>query len=62
MKSNLGQYKYHNGKRWVGGTAATLHFFKENGGVDTVISKVAQASAEYALRFVLAHESVTRYN
>lgn len=53
MKSNLGKYKYHNGKRWVGGNAAILHFFKENGGVDNVITKIAQESAEYALRYAL---------
>lgn len=53
MKSNLGQYKYHNGKRMVGGTAATLHFFKENGGVDNVITQVARESAEFAVKKVL---------
>lgn len=61
MKSNLGKYKYHNGKRMVGGTAAILHFFKENGGVDNVITQVARESAEYALRNVLKQMSTTKH-
>ena len=53
MKSKLENYRYHNGKRMIGGTAAILHFFKENGGVDNVITQVAYESAEYAVRNTL---------
>ena len=60
MKSNLSKYKYYNGKRMVGGTAAVLHFFKENGGVDNVITQVALESAEYAVRNVLKQMSTTK--
>lgn len=57
MKSNLSKYKYYNGERMVGGTAAVLHFFKENGGVDNVITQVARESAEYAIKSVLKQMS-----
>lgn len=53
MKSKLENYRYYNGKRMVGGTAALLHFFKENGGVDNVITQVAYESAEHAVRNTL---------
>lgn len=58
MQCKLSQYKYNNGKRMVGGTAAILHFFKENEGVDHVITQVARESAEYAIRNVLQQISV----
>lgn len=49
LKSNLGSYTYHNGKRKVGGTAATLHFFKEHGGVDNVLTALVEEATRYAL-------------
>jgi len=53
MKSNFSTYKYHNGKRWVGGTAAYNHFFKENGGIDNVMSQIATESAMKAIKSIL---------
>lgn len=48
LKSNLGSYTYHNGKRKVAGTAAILHFFKEHGGVDNVLTSLVEESMRYA--------------
>ena len=48
MKSNLGSYTYNNGKRNIGGTAAPLHFFKEHGGVDNVLSSLVEEAMCYA--------------
>ena len=42
MKSTFSKYRYHNGKRWIGGTAAYNHFFKENGGIDKVLTSIAE--------------------
>lgn len=53
VKSKFSKYRYHNGKRWVGGTAAYNHFFKENGGIDNVLERVAEESARYAVQKVL---------
>ena len=51
MKSILGQYKYKNDKgRTVAGTAAQLHFFAENGGVDHVLEEIAKEAGELAIR------------
>ena len=50
MKCNLSKYTYHNGKRKVSGSAAVLHFFKENGGVDYVIEQIAKESAHLAVQ------------
>lgn len=61
MKSNLSQYTFNNGTRNIGGTAALLHFFKENGGVDHVITQVAKESAEYAVRNILKQLSVQQH-
>lgn len=35
-------YRYHNGKRFVGGTAALLHKVKEDGGLNNHYNKVIQ--------------------
>lgn len=59
MKSKFSQYRYHNGKRWVGGTAAYNHFFKENGGIDNVLEHVAEESARYAVQKVLKSLKMT---
>lgn len=55
MKSNFSKYKYHNGKRWIGGTAAYNHFFKENGGVDHVLEQVAKEAIQLAYYKMLSH-------
>ena len=33
-------YRYHNGKRFIGGTAALLHKVKEDGGLNNHYNKV----------------------
>lgn len=48
MKCKFSQYKYYNGKRWIGGTAAYNHFFKENGGIDNVFEKVVTEALQFA--------------
>lgn len=60
MKSNFSQYRYHNGKRWIGGTAAYNHFFKENGGIDNVFNNVAKEAAQYALQKLMASFSKSK--
>lgn len=54
MKSTFSKYRYHNGKRWIGGTAAYNHFFKENGGIDNVLNNVAKEAAQYAVQTFMA--------
>ena len=54
MKSTFSKYRYHNGKRWIGGTAAYNHFFKENGGIDNVLNNVAKEAAQYAVHTFMA--------
>lgn len=49
MKSKFSKYRYHNGKRWIGGTAAYNHFFKENGGIDNVFEQVVKEATTLAL-------------
>ncbi len=53
MKSKLSQYKYYNGKRWIGGTAAYNHFFKKNGGIDNVFEQVVKEATVLALNKIL---------
>ena len=54
MKSTFSKYRYHNGKRWIGGTAAYNHFFKENGGIVYVLNNVAKEAAQYAVQTFMA--------
>lgn len=35
-------YRYHNGTRFIGGTAALLHKVKEDGGLNNHYNKVIQ--------------------
>ena len=53
LKSKFSKYRYHNGKRWIGGTAAYNHFFKENGGIDNVLNNVAKEAAQYAVQSLM---------
>ena len=54
MKSTFSQYRYHNGKRWIGGTAAYNHFFKENGGIDKVLTDIVAEATRHAVQRVVA--------
>ena len=58
MKSTFSKYRYHNGKCWIGGTAAYNHFFKENGGIDKVLTSIAEEAAQHAVKRVVALLSV----
>jgi hypothetical protein len=60
MMSKFSKYRYYNGKRWVGGTAAYNHFFKENGGVDNVLNQIAKESAQYAVQTLLASSGASK--
>jgi len=37
-------YKYHNGKQFVGGTAALLHQIKEDGGLIPHYEKIVKST------------------
>lgn len=44
FNSHIADMRYWNGHRWVGGGAFVQHWLKENGGIDNVVSSVAQES------------------
>lgn len=39
-------YRYHNGERWVGGTAAILHTIKQDGGLNQHYQRVIAHSID----------------
>lgn len=53
MKSKFSKYRYWNGYRWIGGTAAYNHFMKENGGIDHVLEQIATEAAQHAVKRLL---------
>jgi hypothetical protein len=39
-------YRYYNGTRWIGGTAAFLHQVKEDGGLNEHYTKVISVAID----------------